>query len=93
MTLRGRIAAWYIRQRLTKAVSEWVGRRLTRKEKAMLGRIFGNWQTTLIGVVMGAIQLHNGGLTWANALQAALLAALGLAAKDAGTGSAPGDGK
>jgi hypothetical protein len=90
MTLKSRIAGWYVRHRLIKAVADMIGRRLTRKEKAMFGRIFGNWQTSLFGMLIGALQLHSGGMTWGNALQAAMMAALGLAAKDAGTGSAPG---
>lgn len=85
------IESWFLRRQIVVAVQGWLGRRLSRKERTeMFGRLFGNWQTTLIGVVMGAIQLHQGGMNWGNALQAALLAALGLAAKDAGTGSAPG---
>jgi len=48
----------------------------------MFNAIFVNWHTTIIGVLAGALQLHQGGMTWGNAFQAALLAALGLVAKD-----------
>ena len=41
-----------------------------------------NFLTTIIGLVAAAAQLHQGGLGWGNALIAAALAALGLAAKD-----------
>ena len=48
----------------------------------MLTTFLANWKTSLIGVVMAAIQLHQGGMSWQNAALAALMAALGFAAKD-----------
>ena len=48
----------------------------------MLGSFLVSWKTSLIGLVMGAFQLHQGGMNWKSAAMAALMAALGLAAKD-----------
>lgn len=80
MSLKSRLAAWYFAKQLRRALVEWIGRPLTKGESTM----FKNWQTTLIGVVMGAAQMHQGGMTWGNAAIAALMAGLGFAAKDAG---------
>ena len=68
---------------------------LQRKVVPMLGRQFGNWQTTALGFGIALLmQLQLGIPTdkagWIGTLQHALVAALGLAAKDAGTGSKPG---
>jgi hypothetical protein len=54
----------------------------------MLNRLIGNWQTSAIGVVMAAFQLYQNGMNWKSALTSALMAALGIAAKDASVGSA-----
>ncbi len=48
----------------------------------MFANVIRNWQTSLIGIVMAAMQLHQGGMGWGNALIAAAMAALGFAAKD-----------
>ena len=56
----------------------------------MFKSFFRNWQTSVIGLAIGAYQLHQGGMTWGNALMAGLMAAFGLAAKDhnvTGTGA------
>lgn len=44
-----------------------------------------NWQTSILGLIMGAVQLHQGGMGWGNAALAAAMAAFGLMAKDAST--------
>lgn len=63
----------------------------------MFGTMFGNWQTTLIGFV-AALFTYFAALgpnlpttkgDWMKALGAAALAALGVASKDAQTGSKP----
>jgi len=80
--LKERIALFFAARGLRKQVVGWaersLGRPLTRKESQM----FKNWQTTILGIVMAAAQLHQGGLTWGNAAIAALMAAFGLVAKD-----------
>lgn len=63
----------------------------------MLSAMMGNWWTTLIGFIGGvAYYLGQSGATmpstkaeWINLLIGALLAGLGLASKDATTGSKP----
>ena len=52
--------------------------------------VLGNWRTTAIGIILGGYQLHMGGLSWRNAILAALMGALGFAAKDTTTGSQAG---
>jgi len=44
--------------------------------------ILTNWMTSAAGVGLAAWQLYQNGMTWKAAITAALLAALGLAAKD-----------
>jgi hypothetical protein len=82
VNLGTRIKVWFavrkIRQRFVAWLEERIGRPLTREES----RMFKNWQTSLIGIVMAAVQLHQGGMTWGNAIIAGLMAALGFAAKD-----------
>jgi len=82
MSLKSRIAAWVAAREVRKLVAEAaervLGRPLTKGERKM----FKNWQTTLLGCLAAAAQLHQGGLTWGNAIASALLAALGFAAKD-----------
>ena len=90
MSIKEKIALWFARREIRKLVERLIGRPFTKGEKVMFGKILNaaaNWQTTLIGVALGALQLHQGGLSWGSALQAALWAALGIAAKDASTGS------
>ena len=86
MSLKEKIALWFAMREIEKQVAGWleraIGRPLSRKEKSVMATFLANWKTSLIGVVMGAIQLHQGGLSWQNAAFAALMAALGLAAKD-----------
>ena len=48
----------------------------------MFSTFLKNWNTSILGLVMAAVQLHQGGMTWGSAALAALMAALGLAAKD-----------
>lgn len=48
----------------------------------MFASILKNWQTSLLGLVMAAAQLHQGGMSWGNAAIAALMALFGFAAKD-----------
>ena len=63
-----------------------------------MSAMFGNWQTTLIGFVAALFtyfaalgpNLPTTKADWLKALGAATLAALGIAAKDAKTGSRPG---
>ena len=76
MNLKSRFGLWLLRRKLVAATG------LKGKDKTMLSALLKNWQTSLIGIVMAAIQLHQGGMGWGNALIAALMAALGLAAKD-----------
>jgi len=63
-----------------------------------MGKLLGNWQTTLIGFV-GAVVLYfvnlgpnlpHSGTAWGHAPLSAVLAGLGIVAKDAQTGSPPG---
>ena len=86
MTLKEKIALWLAEREIRKRAVEWLeqllGRPLTRKEKTMFLSFITNWKTSLIGVVMAAVQLHQGGMGWRNALVAALFASLGLVAKD-----------
>lgn len=42
-----------------------------------------NWKTTLLGIIVAALNLVVNGVNWKQALISATLAALGLAAKDA----------
>ena len=76
MTLKERLALWLLRRKLVAATG------LHGKDKRMFSTFLKNWQTSLIGCVMAAIQLHQGGMNWGSAALAALMAALGLAAKD-----------
>ena len=91
MTVKERIALWIAAREVRKQAEAWIeksiGRPLTRKESKMLNALVGNWRTSLVGVVMAAVQLHQGGMNWRNALMAALFATLGFAAKDSTTGS------
>ena len=86
MTLKEKIALWFAEREFKKQavrfLGKTLGRPLTKKEKAMLGTFLISWKTSLIGVVMAALQLHQGGMGWKSAIMAALMAALGLAAKD-----------
>lgn len=56
----------------------------------MITRMFGNWKTSLLGVAAGVLNLIANGTDWKSALFSGVLTLLGLAAKDATTGSAPG---
>ena len=76
MTLKERLALWLLRRKLVAATG------LKGKDKRMLSAFLKNWQTSILGLVMAAVQLHQGGMTWGSAVLAALMAALGLAAKD-----------
>ena len=76
MNLKSRFGLWLLRHKLVAATG------LKGKDKRMFSTFLRNWQTSLIGAVMAAIQLHQGGMSWGNAAIAALMAALGLAAKD-----------
>ena len=86
MSLKEKIALWFAMREIAKQVEagleKLLHRPLTRKEKSMLGSFLANWKTSLIGLVMAAVQLHQGGMNWKSAVVAALMAALGLAAKD-----------
>ena len=86
MTVKERLALWLAEREIRKRAVGWLeqllGRPLTRKERTMFLSFLTNWKTSLIGVVMAAVQFHQGGMTWHNALVAALFAALGLVAKD-----------
>ena len=90
--LKEKIALWFAAREVRKQAEAWLesslGRPLTRKESQMLNALIGNWKTSIVGIVMAALQLHQGGMTWQSALMAALMAALGFAAKDSTTGSA-----
>ena len=63
-----------------------------------MSKMLGNWQTTLFGVLAGVLNyfvslgpnLPTTPAEWGMALLSALMVALGIAAKDAKTGSAPG---
>ena len=76
MNLKSRFGLWLLRHKLVAATG------LKGKDKRMLSAFLKNWQTSILGLVMAAIQLHQGGMGWGNAAVAALMAALGLAAKD-----------
>ena len=76
MNLKSRFGLWLLRHKLVAATG------LKGKDKRMFSTFLKNWQTSLIGCVMAAIQLHQGGMNWGNAAVAAFMAALGLAAKD-----------
>jgi hypothetical protein len=76
VNLKSRFGLWLLRHKLIAATG------LKGKDKRMFSTFLRNWQTSLIGCVMAAIQLHQGGMNWGSALLAALMAALGLAAKD-----------
>jgi hypothetical protein len=78
VTLKERIALWSARREIVNLAERIIGRPLTHKEKGM----FKNWKTSLAGIAMAAIQMHQGGMTWGNAVIAALMALMGLAAKD-----------
>ena len=86
MNLKKRIALWFAKREIAKqaeaGLEKLLKRPLTRKEKSMLGSFLVNWKTSLIGLVMAAVQMHQGGLNWKSAVMAALMAALGVAAKD-----------
>ena len=86
MNLKEKIALWFAMREIEKqaeaGLEKLLKRPLSRKEKSMLGSFLVNWKTSLIGLVMGAVQLHQGGLNWKSAVMAALMAALGVAAKD-----------
>jgi hypothetical protein len=76
VTFKERIGLWLLRRKIVAASG------LHGKDKRMFAGFLRNWQTSLIGCVMAAVQLHQGGMSWQNAAIAALMAALGLAAKD-----------
>ena len=86
MNLKEKIALWFAMREIEKqaeaGLEKLLKRPLTRKEKSMLSAFLKNWQTSILGLVMAAVQLHQGGMTWGSAVLAALMAALGLAAKD-----------
>lgn len=87
MSLKFRLGLWLFRRKLVAASG------LHGKEKRMFAALLKNWQTSLIGLVMAAFQMHQGGMSWGNAVLAALMALFGLAAKDSnvtgGTKSVP----
>ena len=83
MKLKSRIALWLVRRKVVAASG------LKGKEKKMFASILRSWQTSLVGLVMGAFQLHQGGMTWGNAVTAALFALLGLTAKDSTVSGPP----
>ena len=83
MTLKERLGLWLLRRKIVAASG------LHGKDKRMFAGFLRNWQTSLIGCVMAAVQLHQGGMTWPNAAIAALMAALGLVAKDSGVSGPP----
>lgn len=56
----------------------------------MMFRLLGNWQTTLLGVAAGILNLMANGTHWKSALMSGALTLMGLVAKDANTGSSPG---
>ena len=89
--IKERIALYFAWREVCKQVEGWLEgalhRPLSRKEKSMLNALLGNWKTSVAGIVLGAFQLHQGGMTWQNALMAALMATLGFVAKDGSTGS------
>ena len=58
----------------------------------MIGRWFGNYQTTLIGLAGGVLNQVANGMSWQSASMSAFIILLGLFAKDAQTGSRPGAG-
>ena len=76
MNLKSRFGLWLLRHKLIAATG------LKGKDKRMFSTFLKNWQTSILGLVMAAVQLHQGGMTWGSAALAALMAALGLAAKD-----------
>ena len=86
MNLKEKIALWFAMREIEKqaeaGLEKLLKRPLSRKEKSMLGSFLVNWKTSLIGLVMAAVQMHQGGLNWKSAVMAALMAALGVAAKD-----------
>jgi hypothetical protein len=86
VSLKEKIALFFamreVHKRAEAGLEKLLKRPLTRKEKSMLGSFLVSWKTSLIGLVMGAFQLHQGGMNWKSAAMAALMAALGLAAKD-----------
>lgn len=65
---------------------------MTREERKMLSRIFGNWQTTLAGVFAAAVQAYLGGMSIKSVLASLPTLLIGMLAKDAATGSAPAAG-
>lgn len=91
MKFKERIALYFAWREVCKQVEGWLEgalhRPLSRKEKSMLNSLLGNWKTSLAGIIVAAIQLHQGGMSWTNALLAAAMAALGFAAKDGSIGS------
>lgn len=56
----------------------------------MIFRMLGNWQTTLLGVAAGVLNLMANGTHWRSALMSGVFTLMGLVAKDANTGSQPG---
>jgi hypothetical protein len=86
MSWKEKLALWFALRKVAQlaeaGLEKLLQRPLTRKEKSMLGTFLVSWKTSLIGVVMAALQLHQGGMNWKSAAMAALMAGLGLAAKD-----------
>lgn len=76
--------------------NRWHSRRRPHR-RTDVGKLLGNWQTTVLGIVGGVliylsqlgVNFPMTGQEWVAALAAAFIAAMGLAAKDATTGSAP----
>jgi hydrogenase-4 membrane subunit HyfE len=91
VTIKEKFVAWLAAREVRKQAQAWLerslGRPLKKGESQMLNALIGNWKTSLLGIVMAALQLHQGGMSWQSALMAALMAALGFAAKDSTTGS------
>ena len=91
MSIKEKLALWIATREVRKRIERWIeksiARPLTRRERAMLNSLIGNWKTSLLGLIMAAVTMHQGGMTWHAALMAAAMAALGIAAKDSTTGS------
>lgn len=91
MKLKERIALWFAKREVLKQVVAWLerslGRPLKRKERAMLNSIFGNWRTTLAGLLAAIVQTYMTGGSLKAAMASLPTLLIGMLAKDSHVGS------
>ena len=90
MTRWEKFKLWIAKVGFLRWVASTIGRPLSKKEKQMLGKIFGtSWMTTILGYLAGATggtvagwTKPDGSINWLAVAIAVILAALGRVSKD-----------